>query len=313
MTCGRPTPDVTVPVTTCLTFQGRSEVLIHAADAVIIVGGGAGTLAEIAIAYLHRKPMVALRGVGGWGDRLPAALVDGCYLDDRRLRLVAPLTATTQQTQVIDQGHIALRPGRNLSPVGETGEQRLGPLGGEACLHPPLAQRSGEEGGHHLPGDGVQRPELSSGSLNQPGSGHRLDVGVEPLSGVHVSEGGSAGVNRSRPSVRTRRAANSAPVTARPGLNRPHWSPRTTFRAAIASRSARAQHAHVGQRAVVPAEKGISCCAACAGGPVRQGLPAAHTCPPGQPIGRPLRILRRSRRAAAPAPVGCGATLLPGQ
>lgn len=78
-------PHVTVPVTTGLTFQGRSEVLIHAADAFIIVGGGAGTLAEIALAYLYRKPLVALRGVGGWGDRLPAALVEGQYLDDRRL------------------------------------------------------------------------------------------------------------------------------------------------------------------------------------------------------------------------------------
>jgi len=78
-------PYVTVPVTTGLTFQGRSEVRIHAADAFIIVGGGAGTLAEIAVAYLHRKPLVAVQGVGGWGDRLPAALVEGCYLDHRRL------------------------------------------------------------------------------------------------------------------------------------------------------------------------------------------------------------------------------------
>lgn len=78
-------PYVTVPVTTGLTVVGRSEVLVHAMDACIIVGGGAGTLAEIAVAYLYRKPLVALRGTGGWGDHLAAALVDGRFLDHRRL------------------------------------------------------------------------------------------------------------------------------------------------------------------------------------------------------------------------------------
>jgi len=78
-------PYVTAPVTTGLTMVGRSEVLVHAVDACIIVGGGAGTLAEIAVAYLYRKPLVALRGTGGWGDHLASALVDGRFLDHRRL------------------------------------------------------------------------------------------------------------------------------------------------------------------------------------------------------------------------------------
>ncbi len=78
-------PYVSVPITTGLTLSGRSEVLIHAADAFLIVGGGAGTLAEIAVAYIYAKPMVALRGAGGWGDQLEPTLVEGRFLDPRRL------------------------------------------------------------------------------------------------------------------------------------------------------------------------------------------------------------------------------------
>ena len=36
-----------------------------AADGVIIVGGGSGTLSEVCASYMARKPMVAIRGAGG--------------------------------------------------------------------------------------------------------------------------------------------------------------------------------------------------------------------------------------------------------
>lgn len=78
-------PHVVVPITTGLTFEGRSQVLMHACDACIAVGGGAGTLTEITIAYLYRKPIVALKGHGGWADSLAPVLLEGKYLDHRRL------------------------------------------------------------------------------------------------------------------------------------------------------------------------------------------------------------------------------------
>lgn len=78
-------PYVSVPITTGLSMAGRSEVLIHSADAFLIVGGGAGTLTEVCVAYLYGKPLVALRGTGGWGDRLESALLEGKYLDHRRM------------------------------------------------------------------------------------------------------------------------------------------------------------------------------------------------------------------------------------
>jgi uncharacterized protein (TIGR00725 family) len=66
-------------VTTDVGFRGPS-VLIGMSDAVLALGGGAGTLQEIAVAYRMRKPIVLLTGYGGWTDRLT-----GEYLDERRL------------------------------------------------------------------------------------------------------------------------------------------------------------------------------------------------------------------------------------
>jgi hypothetical protein len=54
----------------------RNVVVAHA-DAVIAVGGGAGTLSEMAIAWQLGRPIIALR-IDGWSGRLA-----GQALDDR--------------------------------------------------------------------------------------------------------------------------------------------------------------------------------------------------------------------------------------
>jgi len=116
-------PYVTVPVTTGLTMEGRSEVLVHAADAFIIVGGGAGTLTEIAVAYLYRKPLVALQGVGGWGDRLPEILVEGKFLDFRRLVPIhfaeEPEAAVDLAVRLVEESR---RRTRQVPPTGCQGD-----------------------------------------------------------------------------------------------------------------------------------------------------------------------------------------------
>ncbi len=66
-------------VTGDIAFRGPSQ-LVSMSDAIISLGGGAGTLQEIAVAYRMKKPMVLLCGYGGWTDRLR-----GKYLDERRL------------------------------------------------------------------------------------------------------------------------------------------------------------------------------------------------------------------------------------
>lgn len=67
-------------VTGDIAFRGPSQ-LIGMSDVVISLGGGAGTLQEIAVAYRMAKPIVLLRGFGGWTDRLATRR----FLDERKL------------------------------------------------------------------------------------------------------------------------------------------------------------------------------------------------------------------------------------
>ena len=57
----------------------RDFLTALSADGVIIVGGGSGTLSEMCAAYMHNKPMVAIRNTGGTADRF----IDG-YVDQRK-------------------------------------------------------------------------------------------------------------------------------------------------------------------------------------------------------------------------------------
>ncbi|MBN2459818.1 hypothetical protein JXB28_06040 [Candidatus Woesearchaeota archaeon] len=58
---------------------GREFVLVNSCDAIIAISGGSGTLTEIAIAYQLNVPIICLKGVGGWSDKLA-----GSYIDDRK-------------------------------------------------------------------------------------------------------------------------------------------------------------------------------------------------------------------------------------
>ncbi|HEY3352840.1 MAG TPA: TIGR00725 family protein [Polyangia bacterium] len=57
----------------------RNSLVVLAGDAVILVGGGAGTLSEAAFAWQLGRPIVALVPSGGW-----AASLAGQSIDDRR-------------------------------------------------------------------------------------------------------------------------------------------------------------------------------------------------------------------------------------
>lgn len=63
---------------------GLDEFLvIGMSDGAILLGGGAGTLEEIAIAYRNKKPIVAIKGTGGWAEKLA-----DLYLDERQLQKI---------------------------------------------------------------------------------------------------------------------------------------------------------------------------------------------------------------------------------
>ena len=54
--------DIVIP-----TGMGLTRDFLNAltADGVIVVGGGSGTLSEVCAAYMYKKPMVAIRNIGG--------------------------------------------------------------------------------------------------------------------------------------------------------------------------------------------------------------------------------------------------------
>lgn len=61
----------------------RDFLTAYSADAIIIVGGGAGTMIEVAAAYQKKIPIIALKGTGGMADRV----VD-TYVDDRKIERI---------------------------------------------------------------------------------------------------------------------------------------------------------------------------------------------------------------------------------
>jgi len=52
----------------------RNSIVAHS-DAIIVIGGGAGTLSEIALAWIYRRLIVALPHEG-WGSRLAGQKID---------------------------------------------------------------------------------------------------------------------------------------------------------------------------------------------------------------------------------------------
>ncbi len=67
--------DIVIP-----TGMGLTRDFLNAlsADGIIVVGGGSGTLSEVCAAYMYKKPMVAIRNIGGSVE----PYIDG-FLDHR--------------------------------------------------------------------------------------------------------------------------------------------------------------------------------------------------------------------------------------
>ncbi|MFM7583498.1 MAG: Rossmann fold nucleotide-binding protein [Caldilinea sp.] len=67
-----PGPDwpatVVVP---CGMGDARNLLMALSGDACIVIGGRAGTISEVCLAWLHKRPLLPLVGCGGWSDQLP--------------------------------------------------------------------------------------------------------------------------------------------------------------------------------------------------------------------------------------------------
>jgi len=89
----------------------RNILVVAAADVVIALGGGAGTLSEIALASQLGKPIVSL-GAHGWAGRLAGEPIDrrsatpirGCGSVDEVIAACTELTAATRESDDIGSG-----------------------------------------------------------------------------------------------------------------------------------------------------------------------------------------------------------------
>jgi uncharacterized protein (TIGR00725 family) len=93
-----------VEILTGMAADGLDELmLVLMCDALIVVGGGAGTLQEIAIAYRNEKPTIALKNTGGWAQK-----VADTFLDEReRVKVRLAKTPTEAVELAIRLAHRA--------------------------------------------------------------------------------------------------------------------------------------------------------------------------------------------------------------
>jgi uncharacterized protein (TIGR00725 family) len=74
---------VDIAITTGMGWM-RNTLTVRAADAVIMISGGIGTLNELTIAY-ELKPTVILEGTGGWSSRIRDVAYDGKHLEEAKI------------------------------------------------------------------------------------------------------------------------------------------------------------------------------------------------------------------------------------
>ena len=51
--------------------DARNLLMALAGDACLVIGGRAGTISEVALAWLHKRPLLPLVGHDGWSNNLP--------------------------------------------------------------------------------------------------------------------------------------------------------------------------------------------------------------------------------------------------
>src|SRR5688572_21932551 len=52
--------------------DARNLLMALSGDACIVIGGRAGTISEVCLAWLHHRPLLPLVGCGGWSEGLPS-------------------------------------------------------------------------------------------------------------------------------------------------------------------------------------------------------------------------------------------------
>ena len=90
-------PYVDIAIPTVLGWA-RNSLVPLASDIVIAIGGKAGTLSEIAYAWMYGKPIIAIVGFGGWSEKLA-----GKKIDDRRPDFIYPARTVEEVLELIEK------------------------------------------------------------------------------------------------------------------------------------------------------------------------------------------------------------------
>jgi len=88
-----PSMDIVIPTGMGL---ARNAIVVASGDAVVAVGGGAGTLSEIALAWSMEKKIMAIEKSGGWAGKM-----SGQRLDSRRMDAIVSCKDASQATEAI--------------------------------------------------------------------------------------------------------------------------------------------------------------------------------------------------------------------
>jgi uncharacterized protein (TIGR00725 family) len=84
----------------CGMGDARNLLMALAGDACIVIGGRAGTISEVCLAWLHHRPLLPLKGCGGWSDQL-----DRNPPDERRNSRILPWASILElRTQLTELG-----------------------------------------------------------------------------------------------------------------------------------------------------------------------------------------------------------------
>ena len=77
-------PYNTIEIYSSMSFQARSIPLVRSSDVFVCLGGEAGTLIEVLVAYLNSKPTICITGTGYLTDKLVNLVDKEGYIDSRR-------------------------------------------------------------------------------------------------------------------------------------------------------------------------------------------------------------------------------------
>ena len=84
-------------VRTNMTPNSRSSLLVYSSDALLALGGGAGTVMEVLMAYRERKRVALVKGYGMDSDKYFEIMKDG--IDSRNL---APVKAFDRPSEALE-------------------------------------------------------------------------------------------------------------------------------------------------------------------------------------------------------------------